>query len=174
MIAIRTMVEADDIPVSQIVSKCYGLIAERDGISRTQLEGLIAERCQPEHMAASRDRFTCRVAEVDGQVAGFIASSGSRIEELFVHPGHQRHGIAAALFRNVESECTDPVLTAGTTGYGVPFYLAMGMHVTGKRLVMFGPLKGRELTELEKPGTNQTPRTTPEPAPEAASPAGEG
>ena len=56
------------------------------------------------HAAENRGRFTCRVAQVDGKVVGFLASSGGRIEELFVHPKQHRHGIAgparAILFPN--------------------------------------------------------------------------
>jgi GNAT superfamily N-acetyltransferase len=125
-------------------------------------------------MAINRTKFTCYVAEVDGKVVGFMASSGSRVEELFVHPKHHRHGIAAALFRKAESECRDSVLTVGTTGYGLPFYQAMGMHVTGTRVVTFGPLEGRELTELEKKRPNQASHATSEPAPSAVSSAREG
>jgi GNAT superfamily N-acetyltransferase len=142
------MVETDDVPVSRVVSECYSFIAGPDGISRSQLARLIAERCQPEHMAAHRRRLACHVAEVDGQVAGFIAFSAGRIEELFVHPKHHRSGIATALFRKAESECGGSTLTVGTTGYGLPFYQAMGMRVTGKRLVTIGPLAGRQVTEL--------------------------
>jgi GNAT superfamily N-acetyltransferase len=101
-------------------------------------------------MAAHRRRLACHVAEVDGQVAGFIACSPGRIEELFVHPKHHHCGIATALFRKTESECRHATLTVGTTGYGLPFYQAMGMRVTGKRLVTIGPLAGREVTELER------------------------
>ncbi len=150
MTIIRKMVETDDAPVSRVVSECYGFIAEPDGITRSQLTLLLAERCQPEHMAAHRRRLACHVAEVDGQVAGFIACSEGRIEELFVHPKHHRSGIATALYRKAESECRQAKLTVGTTGYGLPFYLAMGMRVTGKRLVTIGPLAGRQVTELER------------------------
>lgn len=174
MTTIRPMLEADDIPVAQIVAACYRFIANTDGLTRGQLDRLIAERCQPQHMAANRGRFTCRVAEVEGKVVGVIASSGSRIEELFVHPRHHRHGVATTLFRKAESDCQHSLLTVGTTGNGLPFYRAMGMRVTGRRLVTFGPLEGRELTELEKERPNQASHATSEPEPEAASSAREG
>jgi uridine phosphorylase len=150
MMIIRKMTEQDDMAVSQIVSACYRIIAEPDGITLDQRDRLIAERCQPEHMAINRARYTCHVADSDGSVVGFIASSGSDIEELFVHPKHHRRGIATALFRKAEADGEHSVLTVGTTGYGIPFYKAMGMCITGKRLVTFGPLEGKELIQLEK------------------------
>ena len=152
---IRPMTESDDATVSRIVSDCYCLIAKSDGLTPGQRESMILERSQPEHMAINRDRYTCHVAELDGKVVGFIAASDSNIEELFVAPNHHRRGIAATLFRKVETECQHSLLTVGTTGFGTPFYEAMGMHVTGTRLVTCGPLEGRELIQLEKRRPNQ-------------------
>ena len=150
MISIRPMTAADDSAVSQIVSKCYRLIAKSDGLTPHILDRMIAERCQPEHMAINRGRFTCHVAESDGLVVGFLAVNGGNIEELFVDPEHHRHGIATALFRMMEKGCQHSALTVGTTGYGIPFYEAMGMQVTGKRRVTFGPFEGKDLILLEK------------------------
>ena len=167
MITIRPMTEADDFAVSRIVTECYRFIAKSDGVTPDQLDKVIAERCQPEHMAINQGRFSCHVAESDGSVVGFIAASGGSIEELFVHPEHHRHGIATALFHMVEDNCQHSVLTVGTTGYGIPFYEAMGMHITGKRLITFGPLEGKEQTLLEKKRPNhrlraaQVPRRHP-------------
>ena len=73
------MTETDDDRVSRIVSECYCCIAGSDRITHSQLDRLIAERCQPEHMAANRGRFVCHVAEVDDRVVGFIAYSVGRI-----------------------------------------------------------------------------------------------
>ena len=141
--------------MSWIVSESYRLISEPDGLTPDQRDRMIAERCQPEHMAINRERYTCHVAEVDGAVVGFIAASDNNIEELFVAPGRHRQGIATALFRKVEADCQHSVLTVGTTGYGVPFYEAMGMRITGKRPVTFGPLEGQELIQLKKKRPNQ-------------------
>ena len=155
MITIRPMREVDDLAVSQIVSECYRFIAELDGLTPEQRDRMIAERCQTAHMAVNRERYACHVAETNGTVVGFIAFSGDNIAELFVHPDYHRRGIATALFHTAESGCRHAVLTVGTTGYGIPFYEAMGMHITGKRLVTFGPLEGRYLIQLEKRSPKQ-------------------
>lgn len=155
MMTIRPMTESDDIPVREIVAACYRLVAEPDDITPEQCNRLITERCQPRHMVANRDTYTCHVAEQNDQVVGFIATSSSNIEELFVAPDRHRCGIATALFQQAETDCEDSILTVSTTGFGVPFYEAMGMHVTGRRLVTFGPLEGKELIQLKKELTQQ-------------------
>ena len=45
-------------------------------------------------------RWTVTVAEVDGRIVGFLALAlaEQRIDQLFVAPGHQGHGVGAALF----------------------------------------------------------------------------
>lgn len=150
MMTIRPMRECDDHPVSRILCECCRLVAEADGFTPEQHARMLSERCQPKHMSGHRARFTCYVAEWNGSVAGFIAGSGGNVEELFVDPRRHRRGIATALFRELESDCQGSVLTVSTTGFGVPFYEAMGMHVTGRRRVTFGPLEGREVIQLEK------------------------
>ena len=77
------------------------------------------------------------------------------IEDVYVAPALRNQGIATALFRKAETDCQHSVLTVGTTGFGVPFYQAMGMHITGKRPVTFGPLEGEELIQLEKKRPNK-------------------
>ena len=144
------MVESDDVPVSGIVSDCYRLIAKPDGYTPVQLDRLISERSQPEHMSARRTMFTCYVAMRDDAVVGFIASSGNTIEELFVDPGHHRQGIATALFRAADADSQHSALTVTTSGFAVPFYKTVGMQVAGTSPVTFGPLQGRELIQLEK------------------------
>ena len=84
---------------------------------------------------------------------GMVAVCGASIEELWVHPSHHRRGIGRELFRHTEQSARKaghPKLIVSTTGYGKPFYEAMGMQVVGKARVTFGPLVGRELTVLEK------------------------
>ena len=154
------MTELDDSPVSQIVSDCNRLIAEPDGLTPEQCDKMITERCQPEHMAENRERFTCHVAEEDGATIGFIASSSNKIEELFVDPNYHRQGIATALFQKTESGCKGSILKVETTGFGIPFYEAQGMKISGNRLVTCGPLDGKELIQLEKKVPNQSSEPT--------------
>lgn len=147
------MLESDDKVVSQIMCECYRFIAEPDRLTVEQLDRMLQERCQPEHMAIMRSRFDCTVAEVNGKVCGIVALGGNNVAELFVHPAHHRHGIGAMLFRHAQErvKASDYTkLTVATTGYAIPFYEAMGMHTVGRRQVTFGPLEGRDLILLEK------------------------
>lgn len=153
MMTIRDMTECDAPAVSRIVSECYRLIARPDGLSDVQLNAMLEERCRPEHMLALYSRFHCFVAEMQETLAGLIAVGGDNIEELFVDPSCHRRGIGKALFKHAEQRVrTDGhrKMTVSTTGYGRPFYEAMGMRVCGTRRVTFGPLQGRDLVVLEK------------------------
>jgi GNAT superfamily N-acetyltransferase len=147
------MTEADDEAVSGIVSEGYRFIAGPDNLSVQQLDRLIRERCRPEHMSAMRGQSECSVARHNGIAVGMIAVNGSNIEELFVAPVHHRQGIGSALFRHAERAviaAREAVLRVETTGYGVPFYKAMGMRAVGRLRVAFGPLEGRENIIMEK------------------------
>ena len=153
MITIREMTESDATAVSRIVSECYRFIATPDGLTRTQLDAMLRERCRPEHMLVVRSRFQCFVAEIERDVVGLLALGGSNIEESFVLPARHRQGVGSALFGHAEQRVRSgghPKMTVSTTGYGRPFYEAMGMNVVGTRRVTFGPLEGRDLVTLEK------------------------
>ena len=157
MITLRPMKESDDKIASQIISECYQFIAGPDNLTIQQCDRMIEDRCQPGHISIMRERHECTIAEVNGIVVGIIAVEGSNIEELFVHPGHHRQGIGSALFRNTESSAATAghtKLTVGTTGYGSPFYKAMGMHTVGRQQITLGPLEGRDLVLLKKELTN--------------------
>ena len=43
------------------------------------------------------DRHEVWVAEDDGLIVGFAALSNEKLEQLYVHPDHQRRGVGAAL-----------------------------------------------------------------------------
>ncbi len=152
-VCIKPMRASHDRQVSNLVSACCRLMAEPDGFTEEQLNNMLKERCLPEHIAAIRDRFDCWVAEQDRRVAGYVALCGYSIEELWVRPSYHRQGVGTALFEHAEQEVRQAgygKLAALTTGYGIPFYEAMGMQVVGRRRVTFGPLEGRQLTALAK------------------------
>ncbi len=44
------------------------------------------------------------VAEVDGEVAGFIMVVGAELEQIYVAAGHQGQGVAGALLREAERQ----------------------------------------------------------------------
>ena len=153
VIKIRPMTESDVKSVSDLISAGYRFIAEPDGITDQQLKRLLEERCLPKHVRAIRNRFYCSVAEVEGRVVGLIALCGHNIEELWVLPEYHRQGIGTVLFQHAEQSIANSghgKVAVLTTGYGKPFYQAMGMEVVDHRKVTIGPLVGRELVLLEK------------------------
>ncbi len=150
---VRPMTESDDRAVSELVGLCWRQIAEAAVINERQLEAILRERCRTEHAAALRERFNCHVADVGGQIKGFLALSGYSVEELWVRPESQRQGIGAALFQYAEQSANEAghgKVSVATTRYAVPFYEGCGMRAVGKRTVTFGPLAGEDLILLEK------------------------
>lgn len=114
------------------------MIRQMTGSDAEEVSSLVCE-CQ---------RF---IAVPDGY--SLVAFGGCHIEELFVLPSQHRRGVGAALFSHAEQLVRDAGhcrMTVTTTGYGHPFYEAMGMQIVGSKRVAFGPLEGRELVLLEK------------------------
>lgn len=153
-IKIRPMTEADTEIVGEVFREGWKSIAVTDGLTDDQLAHLLRECCLPAHLALIRGRYDCFVAELHERIVGAIAVGAGVIEELWVRPNHHRQGVGAALFKHAEylvRQAGRSTLSVSTTGYGRPFYEAMGMRVVGHRTVAFGPLVGRNLVVLEKP-----------------------
>lgn len=77
-------------------------------ISQAQIDAMLADRYAPERMRAQLDdpRHAWRVASEGGVPVGFahatVDDSGCKLDKLYVHPDRQRHGIGAALLREIE------------------------------------------------------------------------
>ena len=150
---VRRATAADDQAISDIMGAGYRFIAGPDGITDEQLARLLRERCTVEDVIGIRARWECLIAEADGQVVGMIAFSEDEIQELWVHPDFHRRGVGSALFGAAEAairETGRPRMCVHTTGYGRPFYEAMGMTFVGKRKIDRGPMKGGKISVLEK------------------------
>lgn len=151
-IRIRPLEDGDAPAVSRILVECYRFLAVRDHFSDRQLSGLIETCSTPGFVRELAAGFECAVAEVEGAVVGVVACSDAMIEQLFVLPEAHRRGVGSALFRHATARMREKGygrVTLTTTGYGRPFYEAMGLRVTGTYAVTFGPLIGRELLLLE-------------------------
>ena len=149
---VRQATAADDQVVSDIICEGYRFLAGPDGITDEQLAGLVRAHSVA-RAAEIRALWECFVAEEDGQVVGMIAFSEDEIQNLWVRPHFHRRGTGSALFRVAEAaiqETGQPRMRVHTTGYGTPFYEAMGMTIVGKRRIDIGPMVGGETTVLEK------------------------
>jgi len=150
---IRPMTESDDTIITQLRAAGYRFIAGPDGFTDEQLEFLLRDRCGLDYTAWAREKWPCYVAEDDGEVVGTIAVGDNVIEELWVSPAHHRKGSGTALFRKAEElirQAGYKTMTVSTSGYGRPFYEAVGMKVAGYKIVPNGPLAGRRHMVLEK------------------------
>jgi len=152
-IVVRRATAADDHAISDIMGAGYRFIAGPDGITDEQLARLLREQCTVKRAIDIRARWECLVAEMDGQVVGMIAFSEDEIQNLWVHLDFHRRGVGSALFRAAEAairKTGQSPMCVRTTGYGRPFYEAMGMTFVGKRKINVGPMKGGKITVLEK------------------------
>jgi ribosomal protein S18 acetylase RimI-like enzyme len=144
----------DVLAVSELASTCYSFLAEQEGFSDSQLKQLLDTRCSIQYVQQSSRQFDRYVLELDGRIVGLVAIEENDLAELWVLPERHREGIGTLLFQEGERLIAGRghrTLTVRTTGYAVPFYKAMGAHVVGRKPCEWGPLKGWELTYLEKP-----------------------
>jgi len=149
---VRRATAADDHAISDLIRAGYRFIAGPDGITDEQLAGLLRAHTI-DRAVEIRALWECLVAEADGQVVGLIAYSEDEIQNLWVHPDFHRRGIGSTLFGAAEAairEAGQSRMCVMTTGYGRPFYEAMGMTFVGKREIDRGPMKGGKITVLEK------------------------
>jgi len=147
------MTESDDNAVTDLRTAGYRFIAGPDGFTDELLESLLQDRCGPDYTAWARQQWPSFVAEENGEILGTIAVGDNIIQELWVSPAHHRKGIATALFRVAEElirQAGHTAMTVSTSGYGRPFYEAMGMRLARYYLVPNGPLEGRRHMILSK------------------------
>lgn len=83
------------------------------------------------------------VAEKDGEAVGFVALSDDELTWLYVHPAHQRRGIARLLVRAVLEYATGPVSLDVLEGNdaALKLYLSEGFELVER---VQGKLTGNE------------------------------
>jgi len=145
----------DDVPVvTKLVAECHKFLAEQQKFSSLQLECLLKERCSEKYIKKLYKEFPHYIAETEDSIAGVIEIEGNDIGGLWVLPKYHRQGVGKKLFLKAEELVVENgynILTVHTTGYAIPFYEAMGMHIVKREQCNNGPLKGLALTFLEKP-----------------------
>lgn len=152
-ISIRSMTLEDVPVVAVLTAECYKFLAEKQGFSSPQLKSLLKERCSEDYIRKLYNEFSHYVAEIKNGIVGVISIKGNGIAGLWILPKYHRQGVGKKLFEKAEQLVAQKgynLLTVHTTGYAVPFYEVMGMHIVKKEPCEFGPLKGWPLTFLEK------------------------
>jgi putative acetyltransferase len=93
----------------------------------------------PERWVGERAGRVVKVAETEGEVAGFATlEPDGHIDHLYVHPRFQRRGIATALLEDVEGTATGLGLTRIFTEASVlarPIFEQAGFGVIERRTV---------------------------------------
>ncbi|WP_281561073.1 GNAT family N-acetyltransferase [Thalassomonas sp. RHCl1] len=88
------------------------------------------------HWQAKFQQMAPYVAELDNQVAGFMALADDGLIGLaYSHPGHQKKGIATALYRHLELQARlqgIKILTVNASYLAKPFFAKQGFAVLRK------------------------------------------
>jgi len=77
-------------------------------ISQVQIDAMLADRYAPQRIRDQLDdpRHAWWVTKQDHALTGFahalLEAPACKLDKLYVHPAHQRHGIGAAMVRTVE------------------------------------------------------------------------
>ena len=98
---------ADDVDAVSALARTVWQATYPPLISQAQIDAMLAKRYAPRriHEQLNDPRHAWRVAQLNGVMVGFahalLDESGCKLDKLYVHPGHQRRGIGAALIREV-------------------------------------------------------------------------
>jgi len=141
-IRIRLARPADAVAIGRLVRRGTrrDVLPDQTAAAGAYLLKGMSARAEREHLRAGR-RY--HVAEVDGHLAGVIATRDDRhIFRLFVTRRFQRRGIARALLRTAVEDChrrsRTRKFTLNASACAVPAYQRMGFVATG-RLEAGGP-----------------------------------
>lgn len=151
---VRKMNAADVPRAGDVLADAHRFIAGPDRFSPLELAALLEKCATPGAVRTMMAERRCFVALKDDLIVGVLTVNADQIADLFVDPAFHRQGFGRELFAaavRVVHEAGHGRLWLVTTGYGIPFYRAMGMEVTGPVPVTSGPLLGRTITRLEMP-----------------------
>jgi putative acetyltransferase len=116
---IREETSEDDAAIRDVVADAFGRVEE----------AVLVERLRSDHPAEFGPAL---VAEVDGQVVGYVCCSQMRLDDapgvtllglgpIAVLPSRQMMGIGSALVRRVQELVTAPIALLGDPGWYVRF-----------------------------------------------------
>jgi GNAT superfamily N-acetyltransferase len=136
VITIGRMVDADALPVSELLSASYLWVGERDGLSAEQTDFLVSKRGSLECVLRESRAQLYLVARDGEQVVGVVAVSGDEVTKLYVSPERIGKGIGRMLYEAAEVEIRaggHSRVRLGAFPGAVPFYIRMGLEVVGHK-----------------------------------------
>lgn len=136
--SIRAAQPGDVPPMIELFRRSVREVAGRD-YTLAQVTAWAPDDIDPAEWTRRLAGHSVWVAEVAGALAGFISQGGGgHIHMLFVHPDHQRQGVAGGLLDHAEGVARRGGLDRLFTEASVtarPFFQARGFRVTGRRHV---------------------------------------
>ena len=154
-ITIHEMRDSDIEEVSRVVCDSFRWSAERDGYTAEQIAAYVSERGSPEALRGQFPLCQWLVACAEDTIVGVAAVKGNEIDKLYVDPRFLRQGIGKRLFQAAEdliARAGHKEVVLGTAfPASLPFYRAMGMQESGRKIIAIGPFKGRASILLTKP-----------------------
>lgn len=146
---VRPIAPTDYENVCAIHRESYYYLAPRESWTPAQAEKLLAE-ITPENVRGRAEKQQCWVAEIDGQVVGFVSVWRDTLTQIHILPAKHGCGIGRELFAVAEQA----IFRAGhsrmlvtSTVSSVPFYEKVGMHAVAQE---HSPGTGIRITRLEK------------------------
>ena len=141
---------ADGVDAVSVLARTVWQATYPPLISQAQIDAMLADRYAPRriHQQLNDPRHAWRVAQLNGVMVGFahalLDESGCKLDKLYVHPGHQRRGIGAALVREIEdwaraqqAHCLRLQVNRGNT-QAIRAYEKYGFHIVESRVFDIG------------------------------------
>jgi putative acetyltransferase len=138
---IRLRRDSDTVELAEIFRRSIREVASRH-YRPTQIEAWVSFAEDSADWEQRLRSFDVWVAEQDGRVIGFIQlDPPDHIDLTYVHPGHQRRGVATALLAKVEAAAREngvPALNVEASITSRPFFAARGFETITPQIVTAG------------------------------------
>ena len=138
---VREMRPDDNAAVIEVFRASVRMAAGRD-YSHEQVIAWAPDDIDPVVWAKRYDTRQTWVADAEGTLAGFIElQSDGHLDMLYVHPVHQRQGIASALLQQVETAARDLGVERLYTEASItarPFFERRGFRLIARQTVVRG------------------------------------
>ena len=138
---IRPRTGTDDAELAEVFRRSIREVASRD-YRPAQIAAWANFAADPEAWSGRLNLHDVWVAERDGRIIGFIQlDPPDHIDLTYVHPDHQRRGVASALLARVEQRARatgTAILNVEASITSRPFFEARGFEIIAPQMVSAG------------------------------------